>query len=63
MESLLNTLFSEVTIQWGGWVCFAGYVWLANKDKNESHKASTEALLKNAEALQRLTVLFQERVK
>ena len=63
MEALIKSIFSEAGIAWAGWALFAGYVWLANKDKNASHKAAIQAIVDSTKAIERLTTLFQERVK
>ena len=63
MEALIKSIFSEAGIAWAGWALFAAYVWIANKDKNASHKAATDALLENAKAMEKITVILQERLK
>ena len=63
MEALIKSLFSGAGIEWAGWALFAGHVWLANKDKNASHKAATDALLENAKAMEKISIILQERLK
>lgn len=55
MEALFKALFSEASIQWGGWVAFSALTVYVLKTQ-------TAALNKNTEALTKLTVLIQERV-
>ena len=63
MEALIKSIFSEAGIAWAGWALFAASVWFANKDKNASHKAAIQAIVDSTKAIERLTTLFQERVK